>query len=79
MVTKQTACYHWFDLINAFISTFIYSKKEKKTKEHTLVVAMIHAILFFKFRPETARNWKSLAESERCKASLESISEHAGM
>uniref|UniRef100_A0A8B9FWY0 Centrosomal protein 350 n=1 Tax=Amazona collaria TaxID=241587 RepID=A0A8B9FWY0_9PSIT len=28
-------------------------------------------------RPETAKNWKSLAESERCKASLESISEHA--
>ncbi|NWS37906.1 CE350 protein, partial [Probosciger aterrimus] len=28
-------------------------------------------------RPETTKNWKSLAESERCKASLESISEHA--
>ncbi|NXK78423.1 CE350 protein, partial [Amazona guildingii] len=28
-------------------------------------------------RPETAKNWKSLSESERCKASLESISEHA--
>ncbi|NWX42404.1 CE350 protein, partial [Steatornis caripensis] len=28
-------------------------------------------------RPETAKNWKSLAESERSRASLESISEHA--
>uniref|UniRef100_A0A8C3RH20 Centrosomal protein 350 n=1 Tax=Cyanoderma ruficeps TaxID=181631 RepID=A0A8C3RH20_9PASS len=28
-------------------------------------------------RPETAKNWKSLTESERSKASLESISEHA--
>uniref|UniRef100_A0A8C3NBG9 Uncharacterized protein n=1 Tax=Geospiza parvula TaxID=87175 RepID=A0A8C3NBG9_GEOPR len=28
-------------------------------------------------RPETAKNWKSLTESERCKASLESVSEHA--
>ncbi|XP_075278647.1 centrosome-associated protein 350 isoform X4 [Opisthocomus hoazin] len=28
-------------------------------------------------RPETAKNWKSLAESERPRASLESISEHA--
>ncbi|NXG77419.1 CE350 protein, partial [Baryphthengus martii] len=27
-------------------------------------------------RPETAKNWKSLAESERSRASLESISEH---
>uniref|UniRef100_A0A8C3RH37 Centrosomal protein 350 n=1 Tax=Cyanoderma ruficeps TaxID=181631 RepID=A0A8C3RH37_9PASS len=27
-------------------------------------------------RPETAKNWKSLTESERSKASLESISEH---
>uniref|UniRef100_A0A8C5UAZ4 Centrosomal protein 350 n=1 Tax=Malurus cyaneus samueli TaxID=2593467 RepID=A0A8C5UAZ4_9PASS len=30
-------------------------------------------------RPETAKNWKSLTESERSKASLESISEHAGV
>ncbi|NXC85181.1 CE350 protein, partial [Cercotrichas coryphoeus] len=28
-------------------------------------------------RPETAKNWKSLTESERSRASLESISEHA--
>ncbi|XP_053928939.1 centrosome-associated protein 350 isoform X3 [Cuculus canorus] len=28
-------------------------------------------------RPETVKNWKSLAESERSRASLESISEHA--
>ncbi|KFP90030.1 Centrosome-associated protein 350 [Apaloderma vittatum] len=28
-------------------------------------------------RPETAKNWKSLAESERSRASLESIAEHA--
>ncbi|OPJ76867.1 centrosome-associated protein 350 isoform F [Patagioenas fasciata monilis] len=28
-------------------------------------------------RPETAKNWKSLSESERSRASLESISEHA--
>ncbi|XP_065504965.1 centrosome-associated protein 350 isoform X3 [Caloenas nicobarica] len=28
-------------------------------------------------RPETAKNWKSLAESERSRSSLESISEHA--
>ncbi|NXG65919.1 CE350 protein, partial [Hemiprocne comata] len=28
-------------------------------------------------RPETAKNWKSLPESERSRASLESISEHA--
>ncbi|XP_075616490.1 centrosome-associated protein 350 isoform X5 [Balearica regulorum gibbericeps] len=28
-------------------------------------------------RPETAKNWKSLAESERSRTSLESISEHA--
>ncbi|XP_072722410.1 centrosome-associated protein 350 isoform X1 [Ciconia boyciana] len=28
-------------------------------------------------RPETGKNWKSLAESERSRASLESISEHA--
>ncbi|KAM6261976.1 centrosome-associated protein 350 isoform 2-T3 [Porphyrio hochstetteri] len=28
-------------------------------------------------RPETTKNWKSLAESERSRASLESISEHA--
>ncbi|KAM9379445.1 centrosome-associated protein 350 [Phaethornis superciliosus] len=28
-------------------------------------------------RPETAKNWKSLAESERSRASLESILEHA--
>ncbi|NXF54923.1 CE350 protein, partial [Oceanites oceanicus] len=28
-------------------------------------------------RPETAKNWKSLAESERSRACLESISEHA--
>ncbi|NXN76850.1 CE350 protein, partial [Himantopus himantopus] len=28
-------------------------------------------------RPETAKNWKTLAESERSRASLESISEHA--
>ncbi|XP_066048236.1 centrosome-associated protein 350 isoform X2 [Chamaea fasciata] len=28
-------------------------------------------------RPETAKSWKSLTESERSKASLESISEHA--
>ncbi|XP_074953020.1 centrosome-associated protein 350 isoform X3 [Phalacrocorax aristotelis] len=28
-------------------------------------------------RPETAKNWKLLAESERSRASLESISEHA--
>ncbi|XP_063021450.1 centrosome-associated protein 350 isoform X6 [Melospiza melodia melodia] len=28
-------------------------------------------------RPETAKNWKSLTESERSRASLESVSEHA--
>uniref|UniRef100_A0A7M4EIA9 Centrosomal protein 350 n=1 Tax=Crocodylus porosus TaxID=8502 RepID=A0A7M4EIA9_CROPO len=29
-------------------------------------------------RPETTKNWKSLTESERSKASLESIAEHVG-